>query len=539
MKTINLNDSLNLRDLIEQITDYARANNLEPKNARSFLLLLFHGIKASDLAVARRKTNNDNSGPAPDREDVNDNALLLYLQKLLSGNIPIESLPALTASVLDEQILNVLYDNISPIIEVFSHTPDCFSFFLRLSQQISPRFFRPEEISILKASLYDCDYHRFLFDLVVHGIKTLNNIPAYFCERLESEALTYDYDSPVRYELLRIASTANKRAALEYGNYLAKNGPYDQAFKYMLNALPMPAAIWNIAFLIETHKLTQNEIKQFKNAIRYEEKVSVESLSAFPELADIICVVKVPEYDDLVCAFKTYAYLASKCIFYKGYNSMAKLLGTTAFALQPGSIYTKERLIAEYSRRAIEGATPTALNNSGAALLEKLESGSITDDGYEHELLLECLQCASSCGMANAAFRLAHYFEYSSSASREEIMTQYRRAIELDVDKTKIHGLSYLSLGELEQRPSLKREYYEKAADHGNASAILNLAIDYAGQMAQSDQPDYWLSELYSLAGKYDKIMTEGIRDKVMKIIRESAERYGSRPNYAAMPSLH
>lgn len=523
MKNIYLNDSLNLRDLVEQITDFARANNLEPKNARSFIMLLFHGIKASDLGITKRKTTDDNSDHVSDSDNSSETTKVLYLQKLLSGNVPIDSLPTLTASILNDRVLAILNENIASVIDAFSRTPDYFSFFLRLSQQISPRFFRPEEISVIRASLYDSDYHSFLFELLVHGFKTLHNIPAYFCERLESEALTYDYDSPVRYQLLKIASKANKRAALEYGNYLAKNGPYDQAFQYMMNALPMPAAIWNIAFLIETHKLSQSETKLFKTAIRFEEKIAVEALSAFPELADIICVVKVPEYDDLVCAFKTYAYLATRCLFFKGYNSMAKLLGTASFTLQPESAFTKEGLIAEYNRLAVEGTTPTALNNTGAVLLERLESGSIIDEGYDHELLLECLQNASNCGMANAAFRLAHYMEYSSSAPREEIISQYERAIELDVDKTKIHGLSYLSLGELEQRSELKRQYFEKAADLGNTTAILNLAIEYAGQIAQSDQPDYWLSELRSLIRKYDKTMTESIREKVMSIIRESA----------------
>lgn len=494
------NDSLNLRDLIEQTSDFARSNNCEPRNARSFFQILFCGITASDLGVTKKRITRDGVSAESVSVNVKEDPLLLFLQKLLSGNVPVDSLASLSASIVDGKLTNKLKANLSPIIEAISAIPDCFSFFLRLSQQISPRFFGSEEIHGLKTSLYNSDYCQFYFDLVLHSFRTLYNIPAYFCERLLDEALTYDYDSPVRYELMRIAAGSNKRAALEYGNYLAKKGPYSEAFEYMMNALPMPSAIWNIAYLIEKHLLLPEDVKRFKTAIRYDERILEDTAKLLPEITAIICVEKVPIYDDLVCAFRVYSFLASKCNFFKGYNSMAKLLNSKSFMIMPGSTYNKDALVQEYFRRAILGGNPTAMNNVGAILLDRIENGSISEnDVYEQELLRACLENASDCGLANATYKLARYMEYHLKESPDRIIDAYQRSIQLDVDNTKVHGLALISLGNLERDPAKKRTFYQQALDFGEMSAVVYLATEFNVEMRQSDNPDYWLFEMQSL----------------------------------------
>lgn len=521
-----LNDSLNLRDLIEQINEFARNHDCEPKNARSFFVSLFNGINSSDLSVGEKSFSFSRSGTKARNESNIEDSLLLYLQKLLSGNVPIDSLSAFTAAILQEKILEQLFINVSNIVDLFVEYQDCNDFFLRLSQQISPRFFQAEEIQNFSSLLNCSDFRKFLFDLIIHGFTTLYNIPAYFCARLLEEALSYGYDSPVRYELMRFAGDSNKRAALEYGKFLSKSGPYDQAFRFMIKALPMPAAIWNIAFLIEKHHLAQEEVKRFKNAIRFE-KILEEVHNAFPELIDIICVAKIPAYDDLVCAFKTYAYLASKCLFFKGYNSMAKLLGTENFIIRSNSPHTKDQLIASYYRRAVKGANPTAMNNVGSALMNKVENGEIDkQDVYEQDLLQECLKNASDCGMAYSAYKLACYMEYYSSAPREEIMAQYRKVINLDVSKSDIYGSSLVSLGNLEIDPEKKIEYYRQALEYNNLSAIVYLANEYTEKVHRMDRPEYWLKELQSLYNRYEQSVPDGLREKVLQLLTKAQAWY-------------
>ena len=196
-----LNDSLNIRDLIEQINEFARkiegkeknatrTNDCKATNARSFFVILFSGISASDLKIRKKKKNDAGLVSITNAEVYKEDSLILYLQKLLSGNVPIDSLTDFAERILDEKILGILYSNLTPIINDFTSDSDCYSFFQRLSQQISPRFFQAEEIHNFDTSLDSCDYHKFLFDLLIHGFKTLFNIPAYFSERLLEEALT-------------------------------------------------------------------------------------------------------------------------------------------------------------------------------------------------------------------------------------------------------------------------------------------------------------------------------------------------------------
>lgn len=530
MDSAIVNDSLNLRDLVEQITDYAKVNNCEPKNAKSLFRLLFRNINPPDASGTKKKADADTGV---------DDGMISNLQKLLSGNVPIDAVMPLSDAIMRGAYDKQFRANLLPIVTQFENTPDSYSFFSRLAKQISPRFFDSDEIDRLKACISAEDYSDFLQGLFKHAFKTLYNIPAFFCERLLDEALTYDYDSPVRYEIMRVAARSNKRAACEYGNYLAKNGPYDLAFQYMMKALPLPSAIWNIAFLIETHKLSRDAVRQFQAAVFYEEKILDETSAAFPEIADIVCTEKVPAYDDMVIAFRSYAFLASKCNFFKGYNSMAKLLSSTRFTLKPKSNYDKESLVKEYYCRAIAGGTPMALNNVGIALMDKVESGVLSGtEEHEHELLTECLTIASDYGMANANYRLARYMEYFGNASNEEVIKQYQRVIALDIDNTRLHGLAYYSLGMLETNANQRRDYFKQALACGHLSAIVNLMNEDYIEMTQSDQPEYWFSEIWSLYNRYRSKLTDEQRRKVEQLVSSAERFYSQHDNRAAISQI-
>ena len=470
-KQFSLNDDLNLRDFILLITDHIKLNGRageEPRTLVKFIELLLSGTVTD-----------------PKKQD----SLIKEFQKAFSGNLPLSKMESLLQIFYDETYKDKIYENVCGISQTLFNVSNSDAFFRQTLKKISLRFFSQAEHTNLVALVDGKRYGEFLYQLILHGANTPYNVPCYFADRIYDEALTYDYDSPMRYALMReAADNGNKRAALEYGNFLAKHGPYDTAFDYLMLALPIPVAIWNVAFLLETHWVGASQLNQFRQTFKTDEKLSSEEFAdSRPELDAVICSETNPlKYDELTYAYKTYFYLAQKG-FFKAYNSLGKLLAQKRIIIKPDCTeFTADTLAKKYYQKAIQGGNIMAMCSEGSRLLkEEVASNTYAPDSTEERYLLELLQVSAETDVAHSYYNLGKYYEYAAEKapsppkSRDEICQIYEHALAIDIDKSSIHGDLLIRLGKLSQDPDKKKKYFCQALKDGAADAAYYLSSDY------------------------------------------------------------
>ena len=199
MKTeYRLNDTLNLRELIETVVDHIRtysSADTQPRTILSFLNMLLSGLNLVGGSVE---------------------SWITILQKVFSGNISYTKADALAKQICSDNLDDGLLSNLSSVTAVIAKLPEEELFYLKLQQRVSLRFFSTSEIEHLKTQLDQKNYSAYLLALLKHSFSRLHNIPCFFAERIYEEALTYDYDSKLRFALMREAAVnGNKNAALE------------------------------------------------------------------------------------------------------------------------------------------------------------------------------------------------------------------------------------------------------------------------------------------------------------------------------------
>ena len=467
----SLNDPLNLRDLIDQITAHVRTEgsaDAQPRTLNKFIESLLANVTAP-VSTTKKKVE-EYWGDA--------------LQKVFSGNIHYSKLKPLTDEITSGKLDGLLRNNLQRIVDEISALPKAEKLYSRLWEDASKRFFPESEISELRLCLDQkdkkivADKAAFLLILLKHGFSTLYNLPCFFSERIYEEALTYDYDTPLRFSLMReAAENGNRSAALEYGNYLAKNEKYEEAFRFLLIATPLPSAVWNLAFLLENteKKWVGNEqLRQFRNELKIEEKAGKDEncVPFLGELEDLVYTGDNPAFADAyLTAYRTYFFLAHRD-FFKAYNSMAKLLeqGKIGFSGPDGDAKAAE-LRRRYSSIAIVGGNVMALSNEGNRLRREREEKKLYDSSSDDERYVkELLTVAAERDFMHARFFLGRYKEYAlahgaDDISLKEIVNEYRKAEELDHDGTGIRGRLYIRIAALEKNRDLKIKYYEKALE--------------------------------------------------------------------------
>lgn len=509
-KHFSLNDDLNLRDSILLITDYIKLNGRageEPRTLVKFIELLLSGT-VTDIKKL--------------------DSLIKEFQKAFSGNLPLGKLESLLQIFNDEDCKDVLYQNLNAIAETLYRVSASDEFFRLTLKKVSLRFFTQAEQMSLDTLVDGKRYGEFLYQLILHGAKTPYNVPCFFADRIYDEALTYDYDNPMRYALMReAADNGNKRAALEYGNFLAKHGPYDTAFDYLMLALPIPAAIWNVAFLLERHWVGANQLNQFRLTFKIDEKLASEEFAdSRPELEAVICSETNPlKYDELTYAYKTYFYLAQKG-FFKAYNSLGKLLTLKKIIINPGCTdFSADALIKKYYQKAIQGGNIIAMCSESSRLLKaEINSNTYAPDSAEEQYLLELLQVSSEIDVVRSYYNLGKYYEYAAEKapfppkSRDEICKIYRRALELDIDKSNIHGDLLIRLGRLSQNLEEKKKYFKQALKDGAADAAYYLACDHYNQFAE-DGDEYNRRQATALIEENLPYMSEKLRKKAKQLL--------------------
>ena len=139
-----LNDTLNLRELIESITEHIKtfgATEAQPRTILGFLNSLLY-----NLPLSGGSTEN----------------WISTLQKVLSGNISYTKAEPLAKQILSGQLDEGLLANLSNISDVISGIPEERSFYQKLLQRVSLRFFSEKEREILQDCFEQGNYSSFL-----------------------------------------------------------------------------------------------------------------------------------------------------------------------------------------------------------------------------------------------------------------------------------------------------------------------------------------------------------------------------------------
>lgn len=475
-----LNDTLNLRDSILSIVEYIRDEGDSQASPRTILSFLTTLLK--DLPI-------DEDGKE---------STITTIQKMFSGNVPYTKLQPLADQILSHQWDDVLLENIQPITETLDSISRNNSFFTLLYQQISLRFFTKSEYKELQSYYESQEYSKFILAIMKHGFATMYNIPCFFANRIYEEALTYDFDSPLRFALMRTAAEkGNKNAALEYGNFISKPGSYTEAFRYLLLAIPLPAAIWNIAYLLEKQYIGPDQLRQFKTVFKTDEKIASDDFSPYrAEVDSIICTETNPVYyNNLLYAYKTYFYLAYKG-FFKAFNSMAKLLISNKFKLADLTLpFDEQSLSAYYYQKAIKACNVPAMCSEGDRILNNyMSSSSDVVSSLDEQYMLELIKTSADADMITSCYNLGRYYEFTSlnqlntDIHRMDIERIYMKAIDLDTHGSPIRGDLLYRLGNIATDIPQKRKHFQDALSLGVSDAAYSLALIYYKDFSVTQQ---------------------------------------------------
>lgn len=534
-------DTLNLRDYILLVVEFIKkwgSPKASPRTTLSFLKDLFSGADFRYLYKDGAPPNKTAEKSVDDFADT--------IQRMFTGNVHYSRLNALSNDIVSGTYDKLLLSNLDAIcksIDSTSHPEYLYSHIMRL---VSCRFFSDSEKNDIKV-FYEEGLHNYLHLVIVkHAFASLYNIPCFFAERIYQDALTYDFDSPLRFSLLKVsADYGNKVASLEYGNYLAKTpnaarqvykiprnvtawmksmaeemeacplkkqiklvisgellseSPtdeaddldntstpnYPEAFKYLLAAFPLPAAIWNAAFLLEQHFLGNEQEEELRSALRIQEKIDASEFNNVrDELSSVIYTGGIPEEaSTMLFLYSVYFYLAYRG-FSKAFNSMAKLLHTgTVSVYSAVSSHTTENLKEKYWAYGIRGGNPTAIANYGNKLLRDIEDSHTFDpDSEKTHLTEELLTVAASLDFMRANYGLGRFYEYAGKyvdhpfKTPSGILEIYKYAAKLDRDGDGVGGDLYFRMAALTNDQRKKKEYYQKALTAGKYDASYHLAL--------------------------------------------------------------
>lgn len=509
----SLNDPLNLRDYISFVVEHIRryeSNDLQPRTIVGFLSAAFDGIdfrpclssastieKSVDLAV-------------------------VTLQKLFSGNVHYTKISKISDGIISGEYDKFLLANFDAIDKSICQTGHPELLYRPLMQMASPRFFSGEELKNLQQQLDEKRHAQVHLIILKHCFATLYNVPCFFADRMYEEALTYDFDSAMRFALMKTAAqNGNKRAALEYGNYVAKAGPYQEAFNYLLIALPLPAAIWNATYLVEMRQVDEEQELQLRSALKIEEKIaaSKEFDAARNEIEAIAFTGENPaDAQRILFCYSVYFYLAYKG-FYKAFNSMAKLLAEGTVGVYDANWeITSTSLCEKYWAAAIAGGNITAISNVGNKQFRRM----VKEDAYEPgspktQYVEELMSVAASMDFMRANYNLGNYYEFVAEhsdnppKSRREIEEIYEYAASLDTDGNGVNGDLYFRIAQLSCDNDKKQRSYEKALALGRYDAAYYLALMCIEEF-ESDNRKYLVLKAQKYLSEYEIYFSDEVK---------------------------
>ena len=515
----DVNDSLNLKSLIQLIGDFVRESRdigslteLPPRNAVTFFRFVL-----SD--VFPEKKTNDFKGLLLD-------AAVLKLQKLLSGNLRPENLRNGKDDVLDV-ILNVrsqpqLRSNTDKLTRSLSRLSDASGFFYKLVRNASLLFFSPSEKNEIVSCYHRKDYEPLLFRIVRHSFETTHNLPVFFAERTYQEALLSDPQSPQQLVLMRIAAdNGHEAAALFYANYRKKQREWSVAYTYYRKAVPGDCALWSIAELLEKGLLSREKLDD--RLIRMIEEMIDDLGSERYELRTVECSEKNPSrYESLATAYRIYFVLAYQRGFSRAWSDMARMLESPLFEYPSGGWKDKKWMINTYRANAIRGTSAQALYDWADSLSSEEEDSDATDGTIEDYQFWkeEMLEAAASLGSAKAAYQYALMRKDDLHDTDNSPLQWLQLALRLD--STGINGKVHRELARLQSDADKKTEHQKKVAylkdaiNYGCLDAAYDLGRLYYESYLRSNR-----KEDLNQSNRFLRIYLSGMSQEVKNAAKE------------------
>lgn len=556
-RNLGLNDELNLKALIQKIVLFVKArNDIEnPDTVAKFLDMLISGIESvdvsgypflSDEVIPRKRGKNKKEKNKYTHPTVSD------LQKVLSGNVTLDKLELFSKLVHVGAYDELFKKNLEPLVRKIEQCDPSNTFFFELLNLCDPWYFSPAEFQVINIAIDKKDFVVLLIELLRHGFDNLENIPAYFGQRVYEQAQTFDYDSPVRYELMRYAADSGiEQACLEYANFLAKRDDYsvpltveevpkfEESLRYFLLANGYAPALWNIGFILEKYNIPKKTVSHINQTLRINKRLKEIDADLIRDELDVIKPSPKSENpNEVILAYKIHFYLAfKKDPFAKSFNSLSNMLYSGKVIVDESKTeLTSEVLIARYRELAAKRQDILALTNLGSSWVKKLLAG---DDSFESDperflTNMQLLELAASTKMNRALYNLAVAESYMSSEAKsnkgyqsfpnepDPIQIMNTRALLLEAlqanqDDPQKAGELYYRLGILEplQNEDLREKYFDEAARLGYPDAI------------------YEVSLRQYIRDRQDKIALTAIRDRMLPVIE-----YMTKKKNAAMELL-
>lgn len=503
---LGLHDPLNLKELItEHLTKILKKNKKLPKlqTTQGFIEALWNGVDSVDCSShpAFSTKSGNREFTLPTYKD---------LQKLMSGNISVERFSAFTAMIHDGLFDAVFRENLRPVAEAIQESDQEGHFFNQLVNEVDLRYFSINEVTQIRNQLTCKDYTGLLVGLICHGLETLENLPIFYGQRIYQEALTIDYDLPLRYNLFKEAANCGiEEAALEYANYVAKRpdssapltdremAAIEEAIHYFLMAKSYSPSLWNIAFFLEKYRLPKKLIKEVSKQIRISSKLTAINPELIQHELNIIMPSEdVEDRESILLAYKLHFYNAYKRNGYaKSFNSLRNMLFDGKVVPAQISGFTREDLIEKYRNMSVKRQDIFGIINQCSKDVEIFLQKRKANESYPkiEEITLERMLEASANARADRALynlALFRYQKYLDCKNQEKQPEQRYGYTELDELKYLLHDALaanikmprlqaelYYRLGMLENDAVKKQINLEKAAKLGHSEANYELSL--------------------------------------------------------------
>ena len=261
-----------------------------------------------------------------------------------------------------------------------------------------PRYFSGAESGAIFGDDTAATGEELLYVFLKHAFaKYRVNLPGIVAQRIYNEALTLSYSGKMRFEMMKTSADLGHRyAALEYAEYISKKSIVIST-EYLLKALPLEAAYWDIAYNLETFIPDRALWKEISS----NSAVKKECKKAFFEYPVVIpdSAVEQDEYSGLDCdtkkamlltAFRIYCAVARDDAFPKAYNSIGKLLMLGKVVInEPDSKTLTVKTGIDYLERAISFGNPHAMTNYAIYRLFEAEEKPTADEKKDLVAMLE------------------------------------------------------------------------------------------------------------------------------------------------------
>lgn len=506
MEEYYLNDPLNLKDLIQAVTGF-----LHDKNPDSQLDTMLDFLKC----LFRDNVIAGFSEKAP--KDV-----VVDMQKLLSGTPLPKSYNTFFESLQNGQLDEALRANLQAVLSAIDSASGSTAFWRSLRGSIIFPFFSREEAAQLRELIDGKEYESCLLELLRHGFLNWKSIPAFSARHAYEEAQTYDFDSPPRYKLLKLAADlGHERAAQEYGNY-AHRMYHDRqqadyladAFRYTLKALPLPSALWNLAYQLMGQDLSREQVDELRRTINLDKKLKGPEFEAvLPELDYVHCMADTAtQQRSYELAYRISFYLAYSG-FAKGFNSLYVLLRMDKYSFEltdKAPFADKAALADHYLEQSAANGCLFAMQNAGLAdcrrLMQRYREGAAVEP-QELAYTRQMLQTAASYGMARSAVALGELYLDGPDPDPD----QAQKWLELAVNYNSHNVRALCGLGRLANSSEKKLQRFQQAmragSDEQAGAADRQMAAHAALLYAEECSRQYALSSNFELLKDADKFV--------------------------------